>query len=206
MNIDKLWRRNLVRSAQIFKSAEILDICTGTADIPLAFAGRPWIKKITGLDFSREMLKIGRKKIAKKNHSTAISLMYGDALNLPFSENTFHVVTCGFGFRNLRDREKGLAEINRVLKKEGQVLILELSSSQKGIIKLLYNIYLKKIIPVLGWLLTGSFSAYKYFASSVSTFPHPEEVIKMFKNAGFNNTHCKKIMGGIVYLYVGYKN
>ncbi len=205
LHFDKLWRKKLLKYTHIYNGAEILDICTGTADIALEFAERKWVKKITGIDFSEEMLVIGRKKIKKKNLNSKISLINADALNLPFKKEFFHIITSAFGFRNLTDRAKGLAEMFNVLKGKGQVLILEFSSRQNGIFKIMYRFYLNIIMPIIGGLFSGSFSAYKHLASSITDFPQPKEILNMFNNAGFKQAYYKKIMFGIVYLYIAIK-
>ena len=183
----------------------ILDLCTGTGDIAIRFARMNEMGEITGIDFSEAMLKTARRKIKKGKLQSKIRLLQGDALHLPFENNSFDIVSIGFGLRNLTDRQGGIHEMVRILNDGGRVLILEFSPPQNTLFGWGYNVYLKTVIPVLGGMVSGSMEAYRYFSSSVSGFLLPDEVKELMKKAGLNNIQAKSLTGGIASIYKGEK-
>ena len=205
LNIDKIWRKKVVKEIVSSNPDTILDIATGTADLAILMAKKSDKATVTGIDAAENMLNIGQEKVAKANLTERISLMQGDALNLPFANNSFDTVTCAFGIRNFADRQKGLDEMQRVLRNGGQVAILEFSMPQKAPFKQLYRLYFKHILPAIGKLFSKNKSAYRYLPESVEHFPSPDGFIKMMLDSGFEKTSKRSFSLGIAYLYIGYK-
>ncbi len=185
---------------------KILDVCTGTGDLSIRFAQSDKSGEIIGIDFSEEMLQIAREKIEKKGLAGRIRLLQGDALHLPFEDESFDLVSIGFGLRNLTDRKGGILEMARVLKKGGRILILEFAPPRNNLFGWGYNAYLKTIIPVMGGIVSGSMAAYRYFSSSIAGFLQPGEIVELMGSAGFRNILRKPLTGGIVYIYRGEKS
>jgi demethylmenaquinone methyltransferase/2-methoxy-6-polyprenyl-1,4-benzoquinol methylase len=195
---DKGWRKE-VSQALDEVDPPILDLCCGPYTLTLEILKRK--KRIAfALDLSREMLKFGLTKRAPD-----LSFVYpvcGDAEELPFKDETFGAVTIAFGFRNLVNRDKALHEMHRVLKKDGLLAILEFSKPKLPIIQNVYFFYLKKIIPIIGGLLTGDYQAYRYLATSIENFPKVETVREMLRKTGFSEVFTKSLTFGVVTLYL----
>lgn len=195
---DKGWRKE-VSQALDEVDPPILDLCCGPYTLTLEILKRK--KRIAfALDLSREMLKFGLTKRAPD-----LSFVYpvcGDAEELPFKDETFGAVTIAFGFRNLVNRDKALHEMHRVLKKDGLLAILEFSKPKVPIIRNVYFFYLKKVIPIIGGLLTGDYQAYRYLATSIENFPEVETVREMLRMASFSEVFTKSLTFGVVTLYL----
>ena len=151
------------------------------------------------------MLEKGRQKIKRKGLEEVIQLKYGDSENLPFEDDTFDAIIVGFGVRNFENLELGLNEMLRVLKKNGQVAILELSKPKKFPVKQLYLFYFKLILPVIGRLFSKDSSAYTYLPDSVNAFPEGDQFVSMLSNLGYNNVKSKLLSGGIATIYCAFK-
>ncbi len=204
LGIDILWRKKAIKILQKYQPKTIIDIATGTGDFAVeAMSLKP--KKIIGIDISEGMLQIGQKKIDRKKLTEIISLEYGDSENLNFETNYFDAATAGFGVRNFQDLEKGLVEINRVLKPNGVAVILEFSQPEKFPIKQLYNFYFKNILPFIGKTVSNDTSAYTYLPESVGEFPYGEKFIEIMKNCNFKTVTQKRVSFGIATIYVGIK-
>lgn len=204
MGIDRLWRKTAIRLLKPVNPQAILDVATGTGDFAIA-ALRLNPQKITGVDISEGMLAIGRKKIAKLELSDRIELQQGDSENLQFADNTFDAVTVGFGVRNFEDLEKGLAEIRRVLKPDGTLVVLEFSRPRTFPMRQLYNFYFKNILPGLGRLISSDKSAYTYLPESVAVFPDGTDFERILGKVGFKETACKPQTFGISSIYTARK-
>ncbi|MFZ8831654.1 MAG: ubiquinone/menaquinone biosynthesis methyltransferase [Thermodesulfobacteriaceae bacterium] len=195
---DKGWRKK-VSQALDEVDPPILDLCCGPYTLTLEILKRK--KRIAfALDLSREMLKFG---LAKR--TLDLSFVYpvcGDAEELPFKDETFGAVTIAFGFRNLVNRDKALQEMHRVLKKNGLLAILEFSRPKLPVLRKVYFLYLKKIIPLVGGLLTGDYQAYRYLATSIENFPEVETVRGMLRKTGFSEVFTKGLTFGVVTLYL----
>lgn len=203
--IDKGWRRKLVKLLSKNNPQQILDVATGTADLAIAVSFlNP--QKITGIDISPKMLQIGKEKIKKGHLEEMIELKIGDAENLPFPENSFDAVCVAFGVRNFENLAKGLKEINRVLKPNGEVFILEFSQPHIFPVKQIYNFYSKKILPVIGKKISGDDSAYKYLPDSVNAFPYGNNFLHILSGCGFAQTKFHSLTFGIASVYTGKKN
>ncbi|MBN1819103.1 MAG: bifunctional demethylmenaquinone methyltransferase/2-methoxy-6-polyprenyl-1,4-benzoquinol methylase UbiE [Prolixibacteraceae bacterium] len=204
-HVDKYWRKKTIRILSKYTPETILDIATGTADFAIE-ACKINPQKVTGIDISKGMLEIGRKKIIKKKLTDKIELMVADSENLPFEDNTFDSSVAGFGVRNFEDIEKGLSEVLRVLKIGGWFLILEFSKPQSGIFKMLYGFYFKRILPFIGKIVSKDRSAYLYLHDSVSEFPSGKKFEDILKRVGFVNISSVPLTFGIATIYKGQKS
>ena len=162
--------------------------------------------KVIGIDISEGMLKIGKEKIQKKKLQDKIELYLGDSEKLAFEDNYFDAVIVSFGVRNFENLEKGLTEIGRVLKPEGQLLVLEFSKPEKFPFKQLYNFYFRSILPLFGRFFSKDKHAYTYLPESVKNFPYGKEFVKVLNKTGFKNIQCKKLTFGISSIYLGFKS
>jgi len=180
------WQRTAVTFREILArpEARVLDICCGTGDLTAALlAARPAnAEPVTGLDFSREMLRHAERKYAGAN----VRWVEGDAMALPFPDNSLDLVTSAFGFRNLRNYAAGLAEIHRVLQPGGSIGILECNQPD-GVSGALYNLYFHRVLPVVGGWISGERAAYEYLPASVRRFPRPPRMLSLMQEAGFAN-------------------
>jgi demethylmenaquinone methyltransferase/2-methoxy-6-polyprenyl-1,4-benzoquinol methylase len=190
--LDQRWRRRTV-SAAVRPGNRVLDACCGTGDLAIA-AGEAGAK-VTGIDFSKQMLERARRK------APHIEWVEGDALALPFAEAYFDAATVGFGVRNLADLERGLAELQRVLRPGGRVAILEITRP-RGVLAPFYRFWFDGVIPLAGKVLPGG-SAYSYLPASVRRFPDPQGLAKLMDEAGFGDIRWRLFAGGIVALHTG---
>jgi len=210
LSVDHLWRRRVVRTALSASSSgnspvSILDVCTGTGDLAFAFARRCRPDDVVvGLDFSHPMLCLALQKQRKKNNPRWARKLFseGDALRLPFCDNTFDVASVAFGLRNFVDRPAGVREMARVVRPGGLVLILEFSQMRCFGLRNLYAFYLNRILPWMGNRLSGS-RAYSYLADTVGRFPEPPEVMQWMELAGLAGVCHRRLSGGIAVLYQG---
>ena len=202
MGIDKGWRRKVVNLVRKANTTNVLDVATGTGDLAIALK-KGTQAKVTGLDISAGMLKVGREKIAKK--ALNIDMVLGDGENLPFEDNSFDAVTVAFGVRNFENLEKGLKDIKRVIKPGGQIVVLEFSQPEKAPFKQLYNFYFKNILPGIGKLVSKDARAYTYLPESVQAFPYGEAFKQVLTNCGFASATTKPVTMGIASIYTAKK-
>lgn len=203
LGIDKRWRRKAV--AGMAPSAEILDVAIGTADLAIELIRQQKAQKVTGIDLSEEMMKIGREKTDRKGLSDKIEFKLESALEMPFDDCSFDAVTCSYGVRNFSDLDKGLAEMFRVLKPGGEVMILEFSYPKNKIISFFYDLYFSHILPFAGRLVSKDKTAYKYLNRSVKGFIWGEEFCTHLRSCGFDAVTFKPLTFGITTIYRGYK-
>ncbi|MCY3822556.1 MAG: bifunctional demethylmenaquinone methyltransferase/2-methoxy-6-polyprenyl-1,4-benzoquinol methylase UbiE [Nitrospinae bacterium] len=202
--VDRLWRKRAVASLlRDFqgKEASFLDVATGTADVALEMhtqAGRG--ARIVGVDFAYPMLARGKAKATARD--VPLSLIQGDGLSLPFKDGAFDGVIIAFGLRNFEDREAGLAEMGRVLKEGGRLVVLEFGHPQ-GLFGLLYAFYFRVLLPVVGRVVSAHRSAYNYLPSTVYEFPEAEQLSAMMRDAGFREVSHRPMTGGIAELHTG---
>lgn len=203
-NRDRAWRRELVQQAAPKPGERLLDLCTGTGDVAIEFAQACPALQIVGLDLSEEMLRVAREKCARLG--TRVQLVPGNALELPFEENSFEIVTIAFGLRNLPDRAQGLREIYRVLTTGGRVLILEFSVPKNFLARSVYLPYLRYIVPwVGGMLVRARASSYGYLRDSILSFPDRAQILEELYETGFRPVGYRDLTFGIVTLYWGGK-
>jgi len=202
--IDIKWRKEAIAMLIPDNPKHILDIATGTGDLAIeALILNP--DKVIGVDIAENMLKVGRKKIQNKKLNNLLELKQADVSSLPFKENTFDAVTVAFGVRNFEDLTLGLREMNRVLKPEGKVVILEFSNPKKFPIKQLYNFYFNGILPAIGKLVSSHDSAYTYLPESVKAFPDGESFKRKLEETGYRSITIKELTLGIASIYTGIK-
>ncbi len=205
LGIDTVWRRKAIQQLGENKPKQVLDVATGTADVAIEIAKQLQPNKIIGLDIAEEMLQIGRKKIHKLDMDETIELISGDAENLPFEDNTFDAITVAYGVRNFEHLEAGLKEMQRVLKPNGKVVILEFSKPTVFPLKQLFNFYFKNILPLIGRLTSKDPKAYRYLYESVQAFPDGQGFIDIMQRSGFARNTQIGLTFGISSIYVGYK-
>ena len=204
LGIDKIWRRKAINLIKDDAPRHILDIATGTGDFAIqALKINP--EKVTGVDISVGMLEMGRKKLKKMRLDDRIELLEGDSEGLRFDDNTFDAVIVAFGVRNFENLEEGLADMLRVVKKGGKVVILEFSRPRMFPFKQLYNFYFSSILPKIGRLVSKDASAYTYLPDSVKSFPDGNNFLKILDNIGYKETRCKTLTFGISSIYIGTK-
>ena len=203
---DVFWRRQLVLALRPQENDLILDVACGTGDVALAICQTkvPCIKVI-GMDFAPRMLINAKKKIDAINKSKEISLMAADALFLPFKKSVFDAATIAFGIRNIVDKDVVLKYLYNSIKKDGRLLVLELSTPSKGFLRWMYLLYFRKILPLIGAIFSKDNGAYHYLPDSVLNFPSERKFAGMMTSAGFYDVKWKSLTFGIATLFVGRK-
>ena len=204
-NIDKLWRRKVIRMLEKRQPKTILDIATGTADFAIA-ASKIKDSMITGIDISEGMLEVGRKKVLKLGLSSKIELIKADSESLPFDTGCFDAAIVAFGVRNFENLRKGLTEIQRVLKPGGEFYILEFSKPAKFPIKQLYQFYFNKVLPFIGGLVSNNKKAYTYLPDSVNEFPDGLKFLSILADTGFVEMSHHEQTFGIATIYMARKS
>ena len=209
--LDILWRGQLGRflsddAAGNRHACSLLDLATGTADVPLTLARRHKnIEYAVGIDLADKMLSIGRAKVARANLAHKITLRHGDAGRIPFDADAFDAVTIAFGIRNVADPLQVLREMRRVLKPEGRALVLEFSLPENRILRAPHLFYLRTVVPMIGGFISGHGEAYRYLNQTIERFPFGDAFRAMMEDAGFHNVTARLLLGGIASIYVGEK-
>ena len=204
LGIDIRWRKKAIKLLKDIQPKQILDIATGTGDFAIeALKLNP--DHVTGVDISEGMLSVGREKLKKRKLDDKITLTSGDSENLPFEDNKFDAIIVAFGVRNFENLEKGLAEMYRVLRPGGKVVVLEFSKPKSFPFKQLYNFYFKNILPTLGKTISKDNAAYTYLPESVKSFPDGKDFTTKLDTLGFKDTVCKPLTFGISSIYTGIK-
>lgn len=204
-NIDRAWRRRTAGMVRRLHPQRVLDVATGTGDLAILMARKMPHAEITGGDLSEGMLEVGRRKAASKGVAERIRFVTADAESLPFGEGSFDVVTAAFGVRNFQDLDAGLREMYRVLEPGGEVFILEFSMPEGKIFGALYRFYFRRVLPVIGGLVSKDYSAYKYLPGSVGEFPSGERFLEILRRAGFADCSARKLTRGVAQIYNGKK-
>jgi demethylmenaquinone methyltransferase/2-methoxy-6-polyprenyl-1,4-benzoquinol methylase len=200
------WRKDTMKKMNVQPGSKALDVCCGTADwtIALAEAVGP-TGEVTGLDFSQNMLNVGIEKV-KDLGLNQVKLIHGNAMELPFPDNSFDYVTIGFGLRNVPDYLQVLKEMHRVVKPGGIAVCLETSQPTLIGYKQLYYFYFRFIMPMFGKLLAKSYREYAWLHESARDFPGMRELAKMFEQAGFKDVKYRPYSGGAAAVHIGKKN
>lgn len=201
VNIDRLWRRRVVRLVRRMQPKQVLDVATGTGDLAIAMARKIDDCHIHGVDLSAQMLSIARQKVVERGLSEKISLDVGDAEHLDVADGSVDVATVAFGVRNFENLELGLREMHRTIKEGGYIVILEFSTPSSCIFGALYRWYSHKVLPFIGRLISRDGAAYDYLPSSVDEFPAPERFMEMLREAGFRNCKARSQSFGIAQIY-----
>ena len=202
-NQHKKWRNDIMLRMNVKEGARALDVCCGTADWTIALADTVGAKgQVTGLDFSESMLSSAVPKVRPYPN---IQLIQGNAMQLPFEDNSFDYVTIGFGLRNVPDYGQVLKEIQRVLKPGGMAACLETSQSEIPVFRQLFRFYFKYIMPLFGKLFAKSYDEYSWLQESADDFPGALELSQMFVDAGFKEVSFKKYSGGAAAGHIAFK-
>jgi demethylmenaquinone methyltransferase/2-methoxy-6-polyprenyl-1,4-benzoquinol methylase len=205
LGIDVIWRKMAIKELKGDKPQYILDVATGTGDFAFESLKILKPKKIIGVDISRGMLDIADQKIAKRNLSDKFEVRMGDSEKLLFDAHEFDAVTVAYGVRNFENLEKGLADIQRVLRPGGKAVVLEFSKPKVFPVKQLYNFYFNYITPGIGKLFSKDARAYTYLPESVAAFPDGADFITLMDKVGFKNTKQRPLAFGICSIYTGVK-
>lgn len=201
LNRDRAWRRVAAAALAPRPGWRILDLCTGTGDLGLDLALRG--ARVTGADFSQPMLARAREKARRSR--AELALARGDAMALPFRDGVFHGASVAFGVRNFEDLRRGLGEIHRVLFPGGRLAVLEFSSPGGRLWGPLYRFYFRKVLPLLGRLVSGDSGAYAYLPETVGGFPPPEAFGEILREAGFRVELQRRLTFGVVHLHLARK-
>ncbi len=207
LNIDRYWRWRTVRIVRPRGGLPILDVCTGTGDLALAFSRRVRGRApVIGTDFCPEMLAIGERKRQRAGIGGELTFLQADTQQLPFSGNRFQIVSAAFGLRNVAETQAALGEMVRVCVPGGRVAILEFSVPRRQPMRGLYGAYFRFVLPRIGQLLaSNSHDAYRYLPDSVGEFAAGEALVHHLQNAGLNQVDVYSLTLGIATLYVGTK-
>jgi demethylmenaquinone methyltransferase / 2-methoxy-6-polyprenyl-1,4-benzoquinol methylase len=201
-NVDKRWRRLVARTLKpsLVGGARVLDVACGTGDLSLVLA-EAGEAEVVGLDFCRPMLEVARRKAVEE--SRTLPFVEGDALRLPFEDETFDVATIAFGLRNLAGVAEGLRELGRILKPGGRLAVLEFSSPVVPGFRALFRFYFTRVLPRIGGIVSGSRGAYEYLPDSVSRFPDQRRLAELMREEGFEEVEYRNLTGGIAALHTG---
>lgn len=205
LGIDKIWRKKMVKELCKQYNSHILDIATGTGDLAIMLAKNIPNADIIGIDISKNMLKLAKKKIILNHFDNKIKIMQSDCEQLPFKKFSFEAITVAFGIRNFENFSKGLSEIFRVLKVSGTLFILEFSIPKRFPIKQFYHLYTKYLVPFIGAILSKNKDAYFYLTQSVYSFPYGKEMEYILKKIGFYNVKSISLSFGIATIYIAKK-
>lgn len=201
--LHRVWKAYTVQVANVREGDRVLDIAGGTGDLALAFAGKVGASgQVVHTDINEAMLRTGRDRLL--DAGVALPTLVCDAEKLPFPGNHFDLVSVAFGLRNMTHKDAALAEMNRVLKPRGKLLVLEFSKVAKPLEKA-YDWYSFKVLPRLGRLVAGDDASYRYLAESIRMHPDQEALKALMQKAGFGHVDYHNLTGGMVALHVGIK-
>lgn len=205
--LDLYWRARAIRALGFTGRELVLDLCTGTGDLAVAALKprRAHAQRVVGLDFSAEMLRVGRHKLRAGGHTARAPLVRADAMRLPIADGTIDAVTMAFGIRNVLDPDVACAEVFRVLRPGGRLAILEFSLPPHPWLRALYLWYFRHVLPRIGRLVSRHSDAYTYLPESVGAFFPPETFAALVTRAGFGEVRSVPLTFGVVYLYTARK-
>lgn len=199
----KVWRKKVMKEMNVRPGSQALDVCCGTADWTIALSKAVGPNgEVTGIDFSENMLKVGETKTENMSN---IRLIQGDAMDLPFEDDSFDYVTIGFGLRNIPDYTKALVEMYRVLKPGGTAVCLETSQPTAPIFKQGYQLYFKFIMPLFGKIFAKSKQEYEWLQQSAFDFPDSETLKGLFESVSFENVKVRRFTGGVAAMHLAHK-
>jgi demethylmenaquinone methyltransferase/2-methoxy-6-polyprenyl-1,4-benzoquinol methylase len=201
----KAWRSFTMRKMEIKPGQTSLDLCCGTCDWTIALAKASGNGQTVGLDFSRNMLDIGQGKIDKLGLGDQIQIIQGNAMEIPFPDNSFDFVTIGFGLRNVPDIVKTLKEMKRVVKPGGKIVCLELSKPTWQPFKGIYYFYFEKLLPLMGKWFVKRYEQYRWLPESLASFPDLQALAELFRDVGIRNVKAYPLTGGVAALHIGMK-
>ena len=183
----------------------VLDVAIGTADLTIEMLRRGKAQRVTGLDLSKQMMEVGRRKVERLRVTGKVEFVYGNAQHMPFDNASFDAVTCAYGCRNFQNLDEGLQEMFRVLKPGGQVVILEFSYPSNALVRTLYDIYFTHVLPLVGRIVSRDKTAYTYLNKSVKSFCWGEAFAQHMRQAGFTDTRSIPLTFGITTIYTAKK-
>jgi len=202
LGLHRRWKRRLVTLAGCQPGAPVLDICCGTGDIALEFAAAG--ARVIGLDFSEPMLAVARRRAQQRGiPDTELSYCAGDALQLPFEAESFDAVTVGYGLRNLSDWAAGLREMVRVGRPGARVLVLDFGKPPNALLRALYFMYLRVMVPLFGLIFCGNAAAYAYILESLRHYPGQTAVAAEMQRLGLQQVRTLDLLGGMMSINVG---
>ncbi len=206
LNIDQGWRKKAIRECNLKSNQKVLDLCCGTGQM-VEYECKEIGKEseVIGLDLTEGMLQVAYNKLSESLKDYKFRLIKGNAMELPFNNNSFDCITIAFGLRNIPDKEKSLSEIYRVLKPGGKAVCLELSKPQMPVFRNIYNLYFNHVLPLVGYLGTRDRMAYKYLRDSVNGFMNKEQLNKAFTKAGFKEAGYISLTLGTAAIHYGLK-
>ena len=204
-DIDKGWRKKAIRQLLPFQPKTILDIATGTGDFAILSAKELRPQRMIGIDISEGMMKIGQKKVEAEGLQHIVSFKKDDCTHLSFDDNSFDAVTAAFGIRNFQNLDQGLSEMYRVLRSNGHLSIVELTTPVSFPMKQLFKLYSHTILPVYGKLISKDTSAYSYLTKTIEAFPQGEVMLDILRKAGFKDASFKRLTFGICTMYFATK-
>lgn len=201
----KAWRKNTMKRMSVKQGAKALDVCSGTGDWAISLAEAVGENgQVIGLDFSENMLKVAAEK-KQQLQAPHLEFIHGNAMDLPFEDNTFDYVTIGFGLRNVPDYMTVLKEMHRVLKPGGMIACLETSQPTLFGFRHLFKFYFNYIMPFFGRIFAKSYEEYAWLNESTKEFPNKEKLKEMFVQAGFSDVQIKSFSGGVAAMHLGFK-
>ena len=205
LDIDKLWRKRVVRIVHKLGAKHIMDMATGTGDLAIALAQKIEGSTIYGADFSSEMLAVAKQKIENLGLSERISLTECNAENIPLADETVDAATVAFGVRNFEHQREALTEMKRTIRKGGHLIVLEFSNPSCALVRWFYRLYSHYILPAIGRLVSKHATAYTYLPESIDQFASPEAFTTLLKEVGFDNVVRKSQSLGIAHIYIAHK-
>ncbi len=202
VQIDKIWRRRVVKIVERFAPHEILDLATGTGDLAIAMARKIESARVIGIDLSEGMLAVAKRKVEDAQLDSRVELKCGVAENIELADESVDVVTVAFGVRNFGDLRGGLEQMARVVRRGGHIVILEFSTPDNPLFRWFYNIYSRRVLPWIGGLISKDRRAYEYLPASVEEFPEPPQVVELMRSVGLTECQVRSQSFGIARIYI----
>ena len=203
--LDRRWRERAVGELHLSGNEVAVDLCTGTADLALTLIRVPGVRRIIGVDFSTEMLRLGQRKVSEAGEGQTVRMVRGDAMSVPVTNAVADAVTIGFGIRNVQVPIDTLGEAHRILRPGGKLAILEFGFPKNFLLRNTYKWYFRRVLPLVGKVVSRHSTAYSYLPASVGTFWEPDEFCGILSSAGFTEVRAAPLTFGIVYLYIATK-
>jgi demethylmenaquinone methyltransferase/2-methoxy-6-polyprenyl-1,4-benzoquinol methylase len=201
----KYWRKFTMNKMNVLEGQTAIDLCCGTCDWTISLAQKSKKGKIIGLDFSQNMLDYGAVKLENLGLQEQVTLVRGNAMSLPYEDNSFDYATIGFALRNVPDLEQVIQEMKRVVKPGGKIVSLELSKPTWQPFKGLYYFYFQKVLPLLGKLIVKRYEQYNWLPESLINFPDRNQLAEIFRKAGLSEVEVYPLTGGVAALHIGVK-
>lgn len=205
MGIDRSWRKSAIDSLRPYAPSRLLDVATGTADFAIMAAQRLKLTSVLGIDLSEGMLSVGREKVKQAGLSDTIKLQKDNCMHLSLPDDSFDAVTVAYGVRNFSNLDKGLCEMHRVLRPEGRLVIIELTSPKQFPMRQLFWLYAHVFMPLMGRLISKDSKAYSYLPATMEAFPQGEVMQQILEKAGFREVRFKRFTFGLSTMYTACK-